>query len=200
MLAKKSSVHFVNSSITDNERVGGRNWAVLTVQGAGLWLEGTEVRRNNAAVLMRTRNNATGVIVTDTPSEYFIEVSNAGGKKSLTRTTAPLQPPPQFEFMTGAEQWFLSMVQVRICSLLLLCVVLMQWSILWHILSPGGCMHTINCTSLSLLVVVCLWPLGAVQDWPADADTGHHFVHEAASNAHHVITPLRGSLIPFLAL
>jgi len=165
VLAKKSSVHFVNSSITDNERVG-----------------------------------TTGVIVTDTPSEDFITVSNAGGKKSLTRTTAPLQPPPQFEFMTGAEQWFLSMVQVRICSLLLLCVVLMQWSILWHILSPGGWMHTINCTSLSLLVVVCLWPLGAVQDWPADADTGHHFVHEAASNAHHVITPLRGSLTPFLAL
>ena len=90
---------------------------VLSVEDGGLWLEGTAVRRNNATVLMRTFDNTTGVIVTDTLSEYITHVPDGtagGGEKSLQYTKAPLKPPPQFEFMTGTERWFLSTVQVRI--------------------------------------------------------------------------------------
>ena len=116
------SVHIVNSTITDNEHLGGIDHlryraAILSVQNTGIWLEGTEVRRNDAPVLMRTRDNDTGVIVTDTQSVYITQIPGSTadcGDMIMRRTAAPLQPPPQYEFMTGAEQWFRSMVQVRI--------------------------------------------------------------------------------------
>ena len=66
---------------------------------------------------MRTRDNVTGVIVADTPSEYITQIPDGtanGEDQPLLYTNAPLQPPPQFEFMTGTERWFLSTAQVRI--------------------------------------------------------------------------------------
>ena len=122
MLVHSSSVHIVNTTITDNERLGvtggtSDRTAILTVENASLWLEGTEVRRNDAAVVMRTLDSTTGVIVTDTPSEYITQVQDGVGdvgEERLHRTKAHLQPPPQSEFMTGTEEWFLSTAQVRI--------------------------------------------------------------------------------------
>ena len=128
MYVRKSSVHIVNSTITDNRLLGGLLTAIVDVFGTGLWLEGTEIRHNNADVLMRTRDNITGVIVADTPLEYITQIPEGIAGGPLLHTKAPLQPPPQFEFMTGTEQWFLSMVKVRICvrGLLVLCVIRIQ--------------------------------------------------------------------------
>lgn len=106
----RSAIIIVNSSISDNTMSRGVDLAQIIVTEGGLWVQGTQLTRNLAPVLLRTLEDETGTIVSDTPLEYLTTVEEVDGyvRSAPLYTPAPQTPPTGYSFIDGTDGWFAS--------------------------------------------------------------------------------------------
>lgn len=118
---KQSTINMVNASISDNTMSRGTEFAQIAITEGGLWLQGTQLARNRAPVLLRTLEDETGTIVSDAPLEYLTTVLAADGyaRSAPLYTPAPQTPPAGYAFLDGTESWFASTTEVRGCRIIM---------------------------------------------------------------------------------
>ena len=87
----------------------GVEFAAIIVTEGGLWLQGTRLARNGAPVLLRTAEDETGTIVSDTPLDYLTTVAEGSYSRSAPVYTPAAQTlPPGLPLLDGSEPWFVS--------------------------------------------------------------------------------------------
>jgi len=113
---ESSSAVIINSTITDNTCLGA-SWSShgqVYVSEGELWLQGSNLARNSAPVLLRTEKHETGIIFSDSPLDYLTTRAVQG---STTRSDPVYVPAPRKPssgaFLDGSEPWFVSTLQVR---------------------------------------------------------------------------------------